>query len=109
LGIFLDVQFQYALAEHANPLFRGAVAKHIADVEMPADERTINRVEILPCLPRRGDEIVPDILNGDFDAGLFRRFDKLANLRDRAFEAVIVRDGIFDDSSGDYEHRGGAI
>src|SRR5213592_4066266 len=65
----LDVDSHDSFAEHLNPsLGRTVIAAHVADVEMPAHPLAVDRVEVSHCLLRRRDEIVANILDGDFHA-----------------------------------------
>src|SRR5262249_8447833 len=78
-----------AIAEHLYPFLRGTELDVIADIEMPADPGTINRIEVLFGLLGFHDEIVPDVFDGDFYAGFLAERQSLANSGDGTLAALL--------------------
>src|SRR5207247_11263863 len=90
-AVFLDVQFENAFAQNANPILRRAELDHVADVEMPADLRAVDLLQIRQRLFRFGDEIVPDVFDGNFDAHFFSQWDRFADFGNRSLPTILVR------------------
>ena len=84
------MQFLDALAQNANPLFRPAVGDDVADVEMPADPRTVEFVHITRGLQRAEQKMVPDIFDGDLHAKFFGQRDGFADFLLRTLVGVGV-------------------
>src|SRR5882762_8308659 len=80
---FLDVQFEDVLAEQRNPTLGRVEPDDVADVEVPADPRAVDFVEITHRFLWLHDEIVPDLFDGDFYAQFLGQRDGLTNLLDR--------------------------
>src|SRR5262249_6100867 len=108
LAVLLDVQLEDALTQDGDPSLGWTIPDGVADVEMPAYLRTINGAEEIPGLLRSSDEIVPDVLDGDFHTEFFGMWHSLLDLDDRALETIFVGN-LFVDNPRDEKHRTCAV
>src|SRR5262249_23078080 len=59
---FLDVQFLDSLSENSHPLLGPAVIDDVADIEMPANSRAVELIDIPRGFERAEQELIPNIL-----------------------------------------------
>ena len=71
-------------------MLRPAVAQHVADVEVPADDGIADLVEEFHGLDGAEDEVVPDVLDGDLHAEFLGERHSLLELSDGAIPGLLV-------------------
>src|SRR5271157_2229235 len=80
LGVFLDVDFQDALAQLVDPFLGITVLDDIADIEIGTNRGTAEFINVAGELDGAQQKLVPDFLDGNLDAGLLGSGDQLANV-----------------------------
>src|SRR5262245_37223510 len=68
----LQVHFDDARAERADPVLRIAVEDNVADVEVRLQPRRIELVDVPGEFDRAQEELVPHLLDGDDDFEILR-------------------------------------
>src|SRR5207247_7640147 len=102
----LDMDFHDAFPEDVNPLFRRTNATGVADVEMPAHPLAVDRVEIFDRQLGRHDEVVPDVLDRDFHAGVPRHRNGLFDFHDGTLKTLLISHAIAGDNRNQQHDRG---
>ena len=99
----LDVQFHDALAQGANPILRISVDRDIADIEIGADPRGLELVDVAREFERAEKKLVPDLLDPDDDLVLLRQGDERADMALAALPGLRVGH-LGGDHGGDEQH-----
>src|SRR3989441_2196255 len=76
----LQVHFDDALPQRANPVLRIAVEHHIPDVEPRLDPWTLEFLDVRGHLQRTQQKLVPNLFDGNHNFQFFRERQQLANL-----------------------------
>ena len=92
LLVFLDVHLEDPLAQLADPFLGIAELDDVADVEVSADPRALELVDVAGKLERAEQELVPDLFDRDLDAVCLGVGDQLADVFLRAFVGVAIAD-----------------
>src|SRR5437867_582730 len=100
------MDFHDAFSEEVNPLFRRTHATRVADVEMPAHPLAVDRIEIFDRLLGRHDEIVPDVLDRDFHAGVPRHRNGLFDFHDGTLKTLLITHAVAGDTRNQQHARG---
>ena len=81
-----------SLAQLADPFLGIAELDDVADVEVSADPRALELVDVAGKLERAEQELVPDLFDRDLDAVLLGVGDQLADVLLRALVGVAIAD-----------------
>ncbi len=107
-AVFLHVDLGDARAKHANPVIGPTVVYDVTNIEVPANEWALERVDVARRFERAEEKLVPHVLDGDDDA---ERFGERNHLRDLG-DGALIRVGIgnlFRHHGGHEQHGAGAV
>src|SRR6266513_3068112 len=103
----LDVELDDALAQRANPVLRISGDHHVADIEIGADPRALEIVDIPGHFERAEQKLVPDLFNADDHLQFLGHGNELANLCLRADPGIAIA-GLWVHNGRNQQHRVGS-